>query len=38
MEKYVKIRHRKEELSLASLYREGTRPAIVFLHGFGSTK
>ncbi len=38
MEKYVKIRHRKEELSLATLYREGTRPAIVFLHGFGSTK
>lgn len=37
-EKYIKIRHRKEELNLATLYREGTRPAIVFLHGFGSTK
>ncbi len=37
-EKYIKIRHRKEELNLATLYRKGTRTAIVFLHGFGSTK
>ena len=37
-EEYIKIRRRKEESNLATLYREGTRPAIVFLHGFGSTK
>ena len=37
-EKFVKTRYCKEEINLATLYRKGTRPAVIFLHGFGSTK